>query len=119
MTLDHGSRHQVCESFFLILKQADVKSVVLPPRSPSLNSFMERFFLSLKTECLDQMIFFGEGSLRNAVKQFLAHYHRERNHQGLGNQLIEPSAEAASSDGPIDCCERLGGMLRCYHRRDA
>jgi putative transposase len=107
------------ESFRSILKQADVKSVVLPPRSPNLNSFMERFFLSLKTECLDRMIFFGEGSMRKATKQFLMHYHGERNHQGLGNQLVEASVKVASMDGAIDCHERLGGMLRYYHRRAA
>ena len=105
-----------CQSFRSILKQADVKSVVLPPRSPNLNSFMERFFLSLKTECLERMIFFGEGSLRNTTKQFLAHYHSERNHQGLGNQLIEPCIKVEPTDDAIDCRERLGGMLRYYHR---
>ena len=77
---------------------------------------MERFFRSLKSECLDRMIFFGENSLRNAVREFLAHYHRERNHQGLENKLIDLAEEAGQVAGKIECHDRLGGMLRYYYR---
>ncbi len=62
------------------------------------------------------MIFFGEISLRQAVASFLEHYHGERNHQGLGNELIEPSDEVGQIAGKIECRERLGGMLRYYYR---
>ena len=65
------------------------------------------------------MIFFGERALRNAVTQFLAHYHAERNHQGLGNRILEPGDEVGRHEGEIECPERLGGMLRYYHRRAA
>ena len=65
------------------------------------------------------MIFFGERALRNAVTQFLAHYHAERNHQGLGNRILEPGDEVGRHEGDIECRERLGGMLRYYHRRAA
>lgn len=51
-----------CESFRTILNQSDIKSIMLPPRSPNLNVYIERFFHSLKLECLDRMIFFGENS---------------------------------------------------------
>lgn len=80
---------------------------------------MERFFLSLKSECLDRMIFFGESSLRRAVGQFLAHYHGERNHQGLDNRVIEPGEEVGRRTGHVECRERLGGLLRYYHRNAA
>ena len=60
------------------------------------------------------MIFFGESQLRRAVEQFIAHYHEERNHQGLGNQLIQPGESVGKADGEIRCRERLGGMLRYY-----
>ena len=80
---------------------------------------MERWFRSLKSECLDRMVFFGRKSLENAVREYVEHYHAERNHQGLGNELIEPSEDAASCDGRIECRERLGGMLKYYHRRAA
>ncbi len=62
------------------------------------------------------MIFFGERSLRNAVKEFCRHYHQERNHQGLDNQLIEPGEEVAYKEGKVACRERLGGMLKYYYR---
>jgi transposase InsO family protein len=108
-----------CESFRSILGQSDVEPVILPPRSPNLNAHLERFFGSLKSECLDRMIFFGENMLRGAVGQFLVHFHQERNHQGLGNKLIEPDEEVGLDQGEIDCRERLGGLLRYYHRKAA
>mgnify|MGYP001239534873 CR=1 FL=1 len=62
------------------------------------------------------MIFFGENSLRNAVGQYLAHYHGERNHQGLENKIIDPGDEVGQVAGNIECRERLGGMLNYYYR---
>lgn len=62
------------------------------------------------------MIFFGEHSLRNAVREYLAHYHSERNRQGLDNSLIDPAEEVGAVAGKIECRERLGGMLRYYYR---
>lgn len=108
-----------CESFRMILNQSGIKSIVLPPRSPNLNAYIERFFRSLKSECLNRMIFFGENSLRNAIKEYLAHYHEERNHQGLDHKIILPGAEVGQGDGGIQCCERLGGMLNYYYRKAA
>jgi putative transposase len=65
------------------------------------------------------MILFGEESLRTAVCEYLAHYHLERNHQGLCNRLIQPAAEPAKSESEISCRNRLGGMLRYYYRKAA
>ena len=65
------------------------------------------------------MIFFGQRSLENAVREYVEHYHAERNHQGLGNQLIEPRNEHGAVAGMIECYERLGGILKYYHRRAA
>jgi transposase InsO family protein len=92
-----------------------VKSVRLPARSPNLNAFAERFVRSIKSECLDRMILIGEPSLRRAVDQFCSHYHRERNHQGLENKIIEPEFGLAA-EGEVNCRERLGGLLRYYYR---
>jgi hypothetical protein len=72
--------------FLQMLAQVGVKSVKLPPRSPNLNPHAERFVRTIKESCLDQVILFGEGSLRKTIREFLAHYHGERNHQGLGNR---------------------------------
>jgi len=102
--------------FAEILKAAGVKTIKLPPRSPNLSPHAERFVRSIKSECLDRMIFFGERQLRHAVSEFLAHYHEERNHQGLGNRLIMPEEGVDATEGAVRCRERLGGLLRYYHR---
>ena len=83
------------------LAAAGVQVVRLPPRSPNLNAFAERFVRTIKESCLDRMILVGEGSLRRAVGEFVEHYHHERNHQGLDNQLIVPSAAPTIGDGRI------------------
>ena len=101
-------------AFRTILKEAGAEPVRLPARSPNLNSHLERFHLSLKSECLEKMIFFGERSLRNAVGEFLFHYHAERNHQRLGNELIEPRNDVGPVGGGVVCRKRLGGLLRYY-----
>ena len=98
------------------LKGSGVNPVRLPPRSPNLNAFCERFIRSIKEECLDQIVPIGEAHLRHAVDEYIAHYHRERNHQGMGNQLLD-SDLASPPSGPVECHERLGGMLKYYHRR--
>jgi putative transposase len=99
-----------------ILGSAGVKEVKLPPRSPDLNPFAERFVLSVKSECLDHLILFSEGQLRRACEQLTAHYHLERPHQGLGNRLIDGAQVAANDDGEVVCDERLGGLLKFYRR---
>ena len=73
----------------------------------------------MKSECLERMIFFGEKSLRRALAEFEAHYHCERNHQGLGNNLIEPGDEVGRAWGRVTCRNRLGGMLRYYYLQAA
>ncbi len=105
-----------CEAFREMLNDEDVKPLRLPPRSPNLNANLERYFRSLKDECLSRMIFFGEKSLRRAVGTYLEHYHGERNHQGLGNQIIEPVDDVGQVSDTIECRERLGGMLMYYYR---
>lgn len=97
----------------------DTKAVLLPPKSPNCNAHLERFMRSLREEFLDRMIFFGDKPLHRALTEFQAHYHSERNHQGLDNQLIDPGNEVGRTEGVIDCRERLGGLLRYYYRRAA
>jgi putative transposase len=65
------------------------------------------------------MIFFGEDSLRNAIREFVAHYHLERNHQGLGNRLIVPMETKAETTGVVARRQRLGGLLNYYYREAA
>jgi putative transposase len=105
--------------FLGTLGAAGIKSVKLPPRSPNLNAHAERFVRTIKESCLDRMILFEEGSLRKAIHEFMAHYHLERNHQGLGNRLITPEVLPIRGTGAIQRRQRLGGMLNYYHRQAA
>ena len=102
-----------------LIEHSGTDVIRLPYRSPNLNAYAERFVLSIKSECLDRMIFFGERSLRRAVAEFVRHYHGERNHQGLDNQLIEPDEAVGSRQSGLQCRERLGGLLNYYYREAA
>jgi putative transposase len=102
--------------FLATLAEAGTESVKLPRRSPNLNSYAERFVRTIKESCLERMILFGEGALRTALREFVTHYHGERNHQGIGNLLILPDPSLADRNGPIRCRSRLGGMLNYYDR---
>ena len=97
--------------FLKILAAVGVESVKLPPRSPNLNAYAERFVRSIKESCLNRMIWFGEASLRKGMEEFVRHYHGERNHQGLGNRLLMPGEGTGRGSGAVQRRERLGGML--------
>ena len=114
--LIHDRGSVFTKQFASILKSAGVKTVKLPPRSPNLNAYAERFVRSIREECLSQMIPLGENHLRRAVEEFMLHYHGERNHQGLCNALIEPEDHVGRTASVVQCRNRLGGLLRCYHR---
>jgi putative transposase len=107
------------ERFSEILKPSGVKTVKLPARSPNLNAYAERFVRSVKSECLAKIIPLGERHLRKAVREYTEHYHVERNHQGLDNELIEESSRPVNEGSAVDCRERLGGILKYYLRRAA
>jgi putative transposase len=97
-----------------------VKRVPLPPRSPHLNAYAERWVRSVKDEALSRLILFGEASLRHALHEYVEHYHHERNHQGKGNVLLFPlSSPPGVDDSPMQCRERLGGLLKYYERKAA
>jgi len=100
--------------FKRILRGDGVDVAMTPRQAPNCNAFAERFVLSIKSECLRRMIFFGEGSLRRAVSEYIAHYHVQRAHQGIGNERIEQRSEMR--DGEVQCTERLGGLLKFYRR---
>jgi putative transposase len=102
--------------FLKMIANAGVESVKLPPRSPNLNAYAERFVRSIKEFCLEQLIRFGESSSRTAIQNFVAHYHGERNHQGLANQAHQPRAGHLGNSGEVQRRQRLGGMLNYYYR---
>jgi transposase InsO family protein len=102
------------KEFKAILKAGGVRCVKTSVACPNMNPFVERFVRSIKSECLDKMIIFGERHLRYCVNEYIEHYHTERPHQGIGNNIIEPQPQ--SKDGEIVCHERLGGLLKSYRR---
>jgi putative transposase len=107
------------KDFLRILGDSGIESIKLPPRSPNLNAYAERFVRTIKQDCLERMILFGENALRSSIREFVAHYHLERNHQGLDNRLITPPQAPAASFGAIQRRERLDGILNYYHREAA
>ena len=100
--------------FRLILECGGVKSVRLPPRSPNLNAYAERFVRSIKEEYMNQMIIFGENHLRHVIGEFVDHYHSERPHQGIDNRLIDSRSALCQYASAIERRDRLGGLLRSY-----
>jgi len=103
--------------FRRVLKDAGVTTVLTPFRAPDCNGFAERFVRSIKTECLDRMIFFGLGALGRAIAEYVEHYHDERPHQGLYNRVI--TRRVIPRPTPIEDIrrdDRLGGLLRHYRR---
>jgi putative transposase len=104
--------------FLATLATVGIESVKLPPQSPNLNAYAERFVRTIRENCLGQMIFFGEDALRNTIREFVTHYHFERNHQGLDNRLIVPM-KTIPTNGTIRRYQRLGGMLNYYYREAA
>ena len=119
------------------MRSSGVEPLLLPARSPNLNAFAERWVLSVKSECLSHLVFFSESSVRKALNEYLAHYHFERNHQGVGNTLLVRQPDENEKPGLLDdrptpacedeglgvgdivCRERLGGLLRFYYRKSA
>ena len=100
------------EAFRRLLRDEGVDVKRMPPKTPNLRPHAERFVRSIKEECLSRMILLGERHLRRAVTEYARHYHSERNHQGLNNELIIRSGTTAAATGPVKCHERLGGLLR-------
>ncbi|MFT4538584.1 MAG: putative transposase [Planctomycetota bacterium] len=116
-----GHRFLICDrdtkftkQFKHALEAAGVEVLLTPVMVPNCNAYAERFVFSIKSECTNRVVFFGERHFREAVTSHLEHYHFERAHQGLGNLRIE----SGTSDGAgnVECVERLGGLLKCYRR---
>jgi putative transposase len=106
-------------SFRAIITSGGVKPLALPAHRPNLNAYAERWVRSVKEECLSKIILLGERSLRRALSKYVEHYHAERNHQGKSNVLLFRPVVATRRDEPVQCRERLGGLLRYYHQEAA
>jgi putative transposase len=96
------------------LRDAGIRVVLTPYRAPNANAYAERFVRSIREECLDRLIPIGERHFRRAVTEYVEHYHRERNHQGIENELIDGAPTCTV--GRIRRRPRLGGVLNYYER---
>ena len=115
----HDRDTKFSEAFDEILRDAGITAIRLPPQSPNLNAFAERWVRSVKEECLDQLILFGERSLRHALNEYLTHHQNERNHQGLDNVIPFPNTQTLARAGDVHRSERLGALLNFYYRAAA
>ncbi len=102
------------EGFYDILKSSGMEPIKLPAKSPDLNSIAERFVKSVKYECLNYLILSSVKQLKYTIDQYRQYYHHERIHQTLG-RIIEPK-HRTDGTSEIVCVERLGGLLKSYHR---
>jgi putative transposase len=112
LIIDRDGKHT--EGFRRLVHESGCTVIRLPPISPNLNAYAERFVRSIKDECLSRMIFVGQGSLRRAIEQYVAHYHAERNHKGLENRLIRGEPGCFDGETVVRRREHLGGMLNFY-----
>lgn len=119
----HDADTKFTRQFDEILKNEGLKVKRHTPASPNLNAYVERFIQTIQQECLDHFVVIGEQHLNHIVREFMAHYHEDRPHQGLGNVPISKSSAAADGQQPavgeIVRRERLGGLLKHYERRAA
>ena len=114
LIIDRDAKYS--QRFRGFLEEGGTKVIRLPPLSPNLNAYAERFVRSIKEECLGKMIFIGQVSLRRAIAEYLAHFQEERNHQGLGNRLVRRKLAITAKDTAVHRRTRLGGLLSYYHR---
>ena len=112
LIIDRDTKY--CPGFRQILESAGIQIVLCPPRVPQCNAVAERFVRSIKVECLDRLIFLGEGHLKSTIKLFENHYNQRRNHQAMDNQLLMPTV--LPREGRIRCRKDLGGLLNYYYR---
>jgi transposase InsO family protein len=118
-----ASRYLICDrdtkyttQFRRLFREHGVKTTRLPPYSPNLNAYAERWVRSIKEDCLNHLVFLGEGSLRHAVSEYVEFYNHERPHQGLDNELVMPELGEIKAEGEVKIKSRLGGLLNFYYR---
>ncbi|MHC4123840.1 MAG: integrase core domain-containing protein [Planctomycetota bacterium] len=110
---DRGPLYKT-DGFHDILENSDIEPIRLPAQSPDLNAYAERFVKSVKSECLNHLILSSVTQLEYVLDEYCQYYHHERIHQSLG-RIIEPKHKL-DDNAEIKCIERLGGLLKSYHR---
>jgi len=122
--LIHDRDTKFCESFQGLLKRADIEPICLPPSSPNLNAFAERWVRTVKSECLRKVTCLGIGGLIRVLREFLDHYHEHRPHQSLGNRPLTEHVPIRKMDSPVKASQfkrrvTCGGVIKEYYRKAA
>jgi hypothetical protein len=115
--LIHGRDPVFTEAWTALLQTGGVKCVPIPSQSPNCIPHAERFVKTIRSECLDQFVIFGERHLRHLVRELLIHYKTERYHQGIGGRIIRPAVSPSNDNAPVGAIQRrsrLGGALNYY-----
>ena len=122
----HDADTKFTRDFRQMLRSEGIKPVRVGPRSPNQNAFAERFVRTVKEECLDRFLVFGEDHLRYLIAQFVDYYHTKRSHRGLEYRTpkqVETGEKAAPvetlSIADLRLRESLGGTLKWYERKAA
>jgi putative transposase len=121
----HDRDSKFTATFDARLKQSGLRIAKSAYRSPNTAAFVERFIQTLQQECLDYFFVFGERHMNYLCSQFVEHYHAERPHQGLENELILPAKKKRKREADVvplsevACKSRLGGLLKHYYRKAA
>jgi transposase InsO family protein len=117
LILDRDTKY--CSVFRDFVKREGVVVIRLPPRSPNLNAYAERWVRGARDQCLSKLVPIGQGMLWRALREYEPHFHHERNHQGLGNVLVMPQVSSTRRLGPVIRHPRLGALLNYYEQAAA
>ena len=112
--LIHDRDSLFTKRFAEILKTVGIETLKISPKNPNMTPYAERFVRTIKSECLDKILIFGEAHLRYCIEQYCLYYHHRRPHQGLDNNMIEPLPQV--KDGKIVLEQQIGGLLKSYRR---
>jgi len=102
-----------------VFRTESVRVIRTPIRSPKANAFAERFVKTVRRECLDHLLIFGERHAQRVLGEYLRHYNAERPHRGLALETPEPGVARNQGDGAVVRVDRLGGLIHEYHRTAA
>ena len=93
-----------------------VRVIRTPIRSPKASAFAERFVKTIRRECLDHILVFGERHLERILREYVRHCNKERPHRGLSLEIPEPQLTSNRANGEVGRVARLGGLINEYHR---
>jgi putative transposase len=105
--------------FARVATTSGIKILRTPYRTPQANAVCERFLGSVRRECLDHFLIFGEQQLSRVLRTYIAYFNQARPHQGIQQQLPDPLASSApfsDQSGKICAAPVLGGLHYDYRR---